>query len=140
MRDVRKQIVKGLKAAIDAKATGLTVYTKIPKGDATNPISYPYIYLTNIIDSENGPKNQFMYNYDLDIEVVYKNLLDKVAMWDTVDKIKQIINNCEPFTIDDNFKIMAMVLIDTDETEDLVDSQDVDVTRIRVNLDIEDNN
>jgi hypothetical protein len=140
MRDVRKQLVIGLITAINAKATGLTVYTKIPKGDASNPISYPYIFIAEIFDTEDGPKNKFMYQYEVTLQVVYKDLTSKLDMWTTVDLIKQIINNDSPFTLTDNFKIMEAILIDTDETEDLVDSQDVDTTIIRINFMIEDNN
>lgn len=135
MRDVRTQLVTGLKTAIDAKATGLTFYTKVPKG-----VTYPFINVTEIIDLENGPKNQFMYSYDVSLELVYKDLTDKTAMWAAVDKVKQIINNDSPFTITGNFKIMDMTLIDTTETEDLLNSQEVDTATIRVNFNIEDNN
>jgi hypothetical protein len=135
MKDCRTQLITGLKTAIDAKSTGLTFYTKVPKS-----VVYPFINITEIIDSENGPKNQFMYSYDVSIELVYKDLTDKAAMWTEVDKVKQIINNDSPFTITGSFIIMDMTLIDTTETEDLLNSQEVDVTTIRVNFNIEDNN
>lgn len=140
MKDVRKQLSVGLIAAIDAKATGLTVYTKIPKGDSSNPMSYPYIYIAEIFDIEDGPKNGFMYQYEVTLQIVYKDLTSKLAMWTTVDLIKQIINNDSPFTLTDNFVIMEATLISTDETADLIGSQEVDTTIIRINFMIEDNN
>ena len=140
MKDVRKQLSIGLITAINAKSTGLTVYTKIPKGDALNPISYPFIYISEIYDYEDGPKNQFMYQYEVVLEVVYKDLNSKIAMWTTVDKIKQTINNNSPFTLTDNFKIMESTLISTEETETLINSQEVSTTIIRMNFQIEDNN
>jgi citrate lyase synthetase len=135
MRGCRTQLVTGLITAINAKATGLTVYTKVPKS-----VVYPYLYLTEIIDIENGSKNQFMYDYDMSLELVYKDLTDKTAMWTAVDLIKQIITNREPFSITGGFNIMAMTLVDTTEAEDLLNSQEVDTTTIRVNFDIQDNN
>jgi len=135
MRDCKTELITGLKTAIDAKSTGLTFYTKVPKG-----ISYPFIYATDIFDIEDGPKNQFMYQYEVSLEVVYKDLTDKTAMWSTVNSIKEIINNCVPFSIGGNFNIMSMTLIETTEGEDLIDSQEVDTTIIRVNFKIEDNN
>lgn len=135
MRDVRKQLAIGLKTAIDAKATGLTFYTKVPKSAV-----YPYIYVAEMFDIENGSKQQFIYEYEVTLQIVYKDLTDKSDMWETVDSIKQIINNNSPFTLTDNFKIMEATLIDTDETIDLVDSQEVDTTIIRINFMIEDNN
>jgi hypothetical protein len=140
MKDCRTPLVTGLITAIAAKATGLTPYTKVPKGDFNNPIAYPFYYITNITDIEDGPKNQFMYSYDLDIEVVFADLTTKETMWTAVNSIKEIINNCVPFTITGGFEIMSMTLISTDETEDLLNSQDVDTTIIRVNFQIEDNN
>lgn len=140
MKDVRTQLVTALIVAITAKATGLTAYTKIPKGDSSNPIVFPFIYIADITDTEDGPKNQFMYSYDMDLEIVYSGLTDKAAMWTAVDKIKQIINNNVPFALTGNFSIMEMTLIDTTETEDLLNSIDVDTTTIRVNFLIEDNN
>lgn len=135
MNDARKQLIIGLKAAIDAKATGLTVYTKVPKS-----ASYPFIYIAEIYDTEDGPKNQFMYQYDVTIQLVYKDLTDKSDMWDDVSTIKELITNRSPFAITGGFSIMDATLIDTDETTDLMDSQEVDTTIIRVNFQIEDNN
>jgi len=135
MRDCRTELITALKTAIDAKSTGLTFYTKVPKG-----VTYPFIHVTEIIDSENGSKQQFMYSYDVSIELVYKDLTDKTAMWSNIDKVKQIITNVTPFAIGGGFNIMAATLIDTSETEDLLNSQEVDVAIIRVNFEIEDQN
>ena len=140
MKDCRTELVTALIVAINAKATGLTPYTKVPKGDAANPILYPFIYITDISDVENGPKNQFFYDYDLSIEIVYKNLTDKAAMWATVNSIKEIFCNDSPFDLTGGFEIMQALLIDTTETEDLLNSQDVDTTTIRINFQIEDKN
>lgn len=135
MRDCKTQLVTAFITAINAKSTGLTVYTKVPKS-----VVYPYLYLTEIIDIENGNKNQFMYSYDMSLELVYKDLTDKTAMWTATDKIKQIINNDVPFSLTGGFAIMEMTLVDTTEAEDLLNSQEVDTTTIRVKFDIEDNN
>ena len=117
------------------EATGLTFYTKIPKG-----VVYPYIYVAEIFDIEDGPKGTFMYQYEVTLQVVYSDVTDKTAMWTAVDKIKQIIVEGVPFAITGNFEIMEVTLIDTDETIDLVDSMEVDTTIIRMNFMIQDNN
>jgi len=135
MKDCRTSLVTALITAIDTQSTGLTVYTKVPKS-----VSYPYIYITEIIDTEDGPKNIYIYNYDVSLELVYKDLTDKSAMWAAVDLIKQIITNRTPFALTGGFYIMQATLIDTTEAEDLLNSQEVDTTTIRVNFMIEDNN
>ena len=135
MKDCRDELIVGLKTAVDGKSTGLTFYTKIPKG-----VSYPYIWVAEIFAIEDGPKGTFMYQYEVTLHITYDDITDKAAMWVAVDKIKQIINNDVPFSLTGNFAIMEATLIDTDETEDLVNSQDVDTTIIRINFMIEDNN
>jgi len=140
MRDCRTSLITALITAINGQSTGLTVYTKIPKGDFSNPINYPFIFISNITDTEDGTKRQFMYNYELDLEIVYKDVTDKVAMWTTADKIKQIFCNDSPFSLTGGFEIMQSLLVDTTETEDLMNSQDVDVITIKLRFEIEDKN
>lgn len=135
MKDVRKQLAIALVAAIKAAIPGRNVYTKVPKG-----VTYPYIFIAAMYDIEDGPKNQFFYQYDTIIEVVYENVDAKDDMWDDVNAIKGLINNDVPFSLTDNFSIMQATLIETDETEDLINSLSVDITDIRVNFEIEDNN
>lgn len=135
MKDARTSLITALKTAVDAKSTGLTFYTKVPKD-----VSYPYIWVAEIFDTEDGDKSTFMYQYEITLHITYSNITDKTAMWTAVDKIKQIINNNVPFSLTGNFAIMECTLIDTDEIEDLVDSMDVDTTIIRINFMIQDNN
>jgi hypothetical protein len=140
MRDCRTSLITALITAINGQSTGLTAYTKIPKGDFSNPISYPFYHITNITDVEDGPKAQFMYSYELDIETVYANLTDKAVMWGVADSIKQLFCNGSPFALTGGFDIMQALLIDTVETEDLLNSQEVDTTTIRMRFEIQDNN
>jgi hypothetical protein len=140
MRDCRTSLITALITAISGQSTGLTAYTKIPKGDLSNPISYPFFYITNIADVENGPKTQFMYDYELDIEIVYADVTDKSVMWGVADSIKQLFCNGSPFALTGGFSIMQALLVDTVETEDLLNSQEVDTITIRMRFEIQDNN
>lgn len=142
MRDARKEIVSGLITAINAKLSGITVYTKVPKAVDNNAVlaSYPYIYIAEIYQDETGPKNRFFYNYDILIQVVYKDLTSKVSLWTTVNSILEIVNNNVPFSLSNDFEIMEMTLISNSETEILTDTGILDIGLIRIMVKVEDNN
>ena len=140
MKDCRKQLVKALITAINSVSDGVKVYTKVPKGDAGNQVVFPYIYITEITDTEDGPKNKFHYSYSVSIEIVYAALFDKVAIWEMANKIKGLFNICKPFEMEDSFEIMQAAIEGSNEREDLMGSTDVDVLTVRILFLIEEPN
>ena len=56
MKDARKQIVKALIDAIAVKIPGITCFTIKPKVVDGGNASYPYIYISDIYQLENGQK------------------------------------------------------------------------------------
>ncbi len=133
MRDGRKQIVKSLITALSG--VGVTVFTKVPK-DTT----YPYIHISEIYQDEDGPKNSFFYNYDILIQVVYKDLDSKVNLWNTVNSILGIIKNDASLTLTDDFEVMETTLISNSETEIMTDTGILDIGLIRILIKVEDKN
>ena len=141
MKDCRKELIKALITALKtALGTSIKIYTKVPKGDFSNPVAFPFVYITDIEDSEDGTKSQFIYDYRLTIEIVYSGLSDKAVIWETANKVKGIFNNCVPFALGDDLQIMKTEMTGTSESEDLIGSMEVDVIRVGVNFTIEDNN
>ena len=140
MKDCRKYLLRALISSINGLSTGLIVYSKVPRGDSNNVVQFPYMYITEITDSENGPKNEFHYEYSVTIEIVYAGLNDRTTIWDMADKVKGIINNNVPFLLGGGFEIMQATIGTTNEREDLLGSTDVDVMSININFLIEDNN
>ena len=136
MKDVRKYLVKGLIDKL-ATVTSLNVYTKIPKGDVSNPINYPFIHIADIRDNDNGDKSNFIYHYNVTLEIVYANLLSKLDLWATIDDVKEIITKCPPFYLDGGFKLMSMVLVDVSENETLINSEELDTAIIELEFIVE---
>jgi hypothetical protein len=137
MRDVRKQLIKGLIGAINTKIPGRTVYTQIPKGDYSDPITYPYIWISDIFQDEDGPKNGYMYNLDVLVQIVYSNASSLIPLWDDQDKVLQIIDNGNKFALDDGFEIMDMTLISSDSDEELTNTEKLNIGLVRINFMIE---
>lgn len=140
MRDARKQIVLALITAINAAASGITVYTKVPKGVDGNAalVTYPYIHISEIYQDENGPKNSYFYNYEVLVQVVYKDLHSKVSLWNTVNNILGIVKNDASLTLTDNFETMETRLVSNSETEILTDTGLLDIGLIRIEIVVED--
>jgi hypothetical protein len=133
MRDARKQIVSALITALSE--VGVTVYTKVPKDTA-----YPYIHISEIYQDENGPKNSFFYNYDILIQVVYKDLDSKVSLWNTVNSVLAIVKNDASLSLADDFEVMETTLISNSETEIMTDTGILDIGLIRILIKVEDKN
>lgn len=133
MRDCRKQLVKGLVTAINNVLSGISVYTIVPKN-----VTYPYIYISDIYQNESGPKTSYFYDYDVLVQVVYKDLTSKTNIYNSVNSILSIINNGTPFTLTDNFKIYSCELLSNNDTQILTDTGILDVGLIRIGFLIED--
>lgn len=112
MKGLHVILLKALVPAI-ATATGRTVYTRAPKDTAT----YPYIYISDYYQEENGPKNSYQYEVDLLIQVLHKDQTSLTAFYDDIDDILGIINNAVPFALDSPYTVMDCRLNNTSTTE-----------------------
>ena len=106
MKDLRSILIKALVAKLKTE-TSIGVYTRMPKGAE---ITYPYVWIGDIYDKEIGPKTSFMYEYDVQVMTVYKDLNDLAPLFATLDKVKGVINNAVPFTLDNPYKILSCEL------------------------------
>jgi|GEM_PF-2162355 len=134
MRDARKQLVTALIADIKTRIPGAQVYTKVPKKKA-----YPYIWISDIYQDEDGPKNSYQYNYDVLIQVVYKGESDPSDRYDNQNAILGMVDNASGFALTDDFSIMKTSLISNSESTDLkTDSGILDIGLIRLGFLIQD--
>jgi len=131
MKDARTALVTGLYGALTT-ACDVTVYSRMPKSTS---IVYPYVHIGDIYVEEVGPKDSFQYNFDVLIEIVYKNQTSLTDFYDEIDNVKSVINNNVPFTIGSNFAIMEATLISDSSTEfEDGDGSILNVAAIRVNF------
>ena len=135
MRDARKQIVAGLIALINAKISGVTVYTIVPKTAA-----YPYIYISDIYQTDESSKNEKHYDYETLIQVVYKDIVSKVDLWSKMNSVVSIINTRKDLVLTDNFTCEYLHLLQASEEEVLTDTGRLHIGLIRFKIVITDKN
>lgn len=140
MRDCRYQIVKALITKINEVLPNLEVYTAAPKPVNNNGVKleYPYIYISDINQDEDGPKAHFYYSYTLLIQVVHKDEASKVDQWSNVGKVVGLINNGEDLDLDDDFEVMDFTLESNTEQEIQTDTGVLSIGLIRCKMNIED--
>jgi len=136
MKDVTKQVVKAMITKIGTLISGRTVYTQLPKSDSASMVTYPYIYLSDFYQTEDGPKNSYWYRFEMLVQIVYKDVESRLNLWSDKDYIMQIINNTTPFTIDDGFVIESCELLSSTETDILTDTGLLSIGLIRINFKI----
>ena len=137
MKDARKQIVKALIDAIAVKIPGITCFTIKPKVVDGGNASYPYIYISDIYQLENGQKTNFMYNYEVLIQIVHKELNTKLNLYSQMSEVVAIIANKRDISLGTEFNLMQIRLVSSSESEILTDTGTLHLGLVRFSLDIE---
>ena len=130
MNDVRSVLITGLKAAL-ATATGRKVYGDTPIQLEGTKV-FPRIDITDILVTEEGPKNAYHYTANVLIEIVHKQLTSMATMHNDLNNALSIVNNAVPFTLTGGYSIMDCRLNTSTTTSASVDKQLVDVGLIRL--------
>jgi len=134
MKDVRNILLTALVPALKL-ATGKNVYTRIPK--AANVV-YPYIYISDIYQSESGPKTSYQYELDVLVQVVYQDVEDLGAMFTDIDNVLSIVNNgANLLTLTNPYKVMSCELNSSTTTEFQTETGTQNVGLIRMLYNIE---
>lgn len=129
MKDVRNILLTGLVPAL-ATATGLNVYTRIPK--AAN-VTYPYVYISDIYQEEIGSKTEFVYQLDVLVQIVYQDVDSLTGLFGKMDNVLSIINNgVAPFALTSPYKIEECSLNSSTTTEFQTDTGTQNVGLIRI--------
>ena len=138
MRDCRGNIVISLIPVIEAKLPGYPVRTKINKSNTGDSVTYPYVYISDIFQTEEGSKSFPIYVVDLLIQVVHDDLTDLSSLWADQNAIAEIIQNKRDLILSNNFKLMSIELGQISETEIETDTGIMNIGLIRMLLKVED--
>jgi len=134
MKDVRNILLTALVPALKL-ATGRNVYTRIPK--AANVV-YPYIYVSDIYQSEFGPKTNYQYELDVLVQVVYQDVEDLGVMFTDIDNVLSIVNNgANLLALASPYKVMSCELGSSTTTEFQTETGTENVGLIRILYNIE---
>jgi hypothetical protein len=124
-------IITGLRSAIITKIPGRNVLT-VPAKDT----EYPYVYLSQPYMYENGPKSSFIYEVEMLLQVIHKDLTSIKPLLDDMQKIHEIIKNGADITVA-QYKVLAVELINSTQTVELLESGRLDIGLIRINIIVE---
>lgn len=122
-------ILTGLRSAILSKIPTRNVYTIPPK-----ELVYPYIWLSQPFTEEIGSKKGFIYRTEILIQVIHKDLSSLTPILTDMQKVHEIINNGADISVT-GYTVIEMNLINTNRTEELLDSGRLDIGLIRIRID-----
>ena len=140
MKSCKKELLTALVAAIKTALPAMTVRTKMIDADTATNAAYPYIYISDVFQTENGPKDQYFYSVELLIQVVYKDVTSLNDLYTTQNAVLGIFNNPKPFSLTGNFEIMENNLVNSNDAEVKIDTGTLNIGLIRMNFDILDKN
>lgn len=134
MKDLHQILLKGLVPALTT-ATGKTVLSRIPKAKAQ---TYPYIYISDIYQEEEGPKTDYRYKLDVLVQVVYMDANSLSGLFTDMDNVLSIVKNgVSPFNLDSPYKIVECSLMSSTTTEFQTETGTENVGIIRLLFTIE---
>ncbi|PNX45902.1 MAG: hypothetical protein BV456_13005 [Thermoplasmata archaeon M8B2D] len=138
MRNCKKELLTGLIAELKTALPGFTIRTKLNDFDASDNSAYPYVYVGEIYQNEDGPKNWYRYPVELLVQVVYKDITSLIDFYSTQNAVLGILDHPKPFTLTNNFEIIETELINSNDTEIKIDSGILNVGLIRIRFTIWD--
>jgi hypothetical protein len=138
MRNCKTEILTALVAALKTALPTISVTTKKNWFEDDSNTAYPYIYIGEVNQTEDGAKNFFRYNVEMLIHVVYKDIIDLGAMYTTQNAVLGLIVPGKSLTLTNNFEIIETQLLSSNDIEVQVDAGILNVGLIRVRYDIWD--
>lgn len=121
-------IMTGLSSAIATKIPGRTV-TEIP----TKDLAYPYIWLSQPFVQEIGPKPYFMYEVEILLQIVHKNLDKMTNLQTDMNSVLDIIKNGSDITAT-GYTVIAVELISANQTTEMTDSGRLEIGLVRMKI------
>jgi len=106
MRNCKKEILTALVSALTTAMPTMIIRTKLNDFDLSDNTAYPYIYLGEVYQTEDGPKNWYRYSVEILIHVVYKDVTSLNDLYTSQNSVLGILNNPKPFTLTNNFEII----------------------------------
>lgn len=138
MRNCKKELLTALVAKVKTAIPGMIVRTKLNDFDISNNSGYPYIYIGDVYQNEEGTKIQYIYPLEVLIQVVYKDATSLTDLYTSQNAILGILIHPKPFGLTNNFEIMETILLNSNDSEIKIDSGTLNIGLIRIRFLIED--
>jgi len=138
MRNCKYELLLAFVAALKSALPTMIIRTKLNDFDTSDNSAYPYIYIGEIYQNEDGPKNFYRYPVELLLQVVYKDVSSLVNLYTTQNTVLGLINHPKPFALTNNFEIIETELLSSNDAEIKIDSGTLNIGLIRIRFTIWD--
>lgn len=138
MRSCKKELLTALVTAIKTALPTMIVRTKLNDFDTSDDTAYPYIYIGNVYQTETGPKTFYIYDVEVEAQVVYKDVTSLTDLYATQNSVLGILTKETPFALTNNFEIIETTLINSNDVEIKIETGTLNIGLIRIRFRIED--
>lgn len=138
MRNCKRELLTALVAKLKLAMPTMTIRTKINDFDISDNSAYPYVYISDLYQLENGPKNYHSYELEVLIQVVYKDQTSLIDLYNSQNSVLGLFEIPESLILTNNFKVQETVLLSSTDTEIKIDTGTLNIGLIRVRYTIED--
>lgn len=138
MRNCKKELLTSLVSAIKTALTTMIVRTKLNDFDTSDNSAYPYIYIGNVYQTETGPKTFYIYDVEVEVQVVYKDVTSLTDLYTTQNSVLGILTKETPFALTNNFEIIETAMINSNDVEIKIETGTLNIGLIRIRFRIED--
>ena len=138
MRNCKNELLTAFIAKIKTAIPAMTVRTKLNDFDTSDNSAYPYIYIGDVYQTEDGPKNFYRYPVEMLVQIVYKDITDLGDLYTAQNSVLGLLNNPKPFTLTNNFEIIETELLSSNDAEIKIDSGTLNIGLIRIRFNIWD--
>ena len=138
MRNCKKELLTALVASLKTAMPTMIIRTKLNDFDLSDNTAYPYIYISEVYQSQDGPKNWFRYPVECLVQVVYKDVTGLTDLYTSQNSVLGLLTKPETLTLTNNFKVMNTELLSSNDTEIKIDSGTLNIGLIRIRFTIED--
>jgi hypothetical protein len=115
-----------------------TIRTKLNDFDASDNTAYPYIYIGEVYQNEDGPKNYYRYPVEILLQIVYKDQTSLTPLYGTQNTVLGLLTGPFDLTLTNNFQLLDTELIMSNDSEIKIDSGTLNIGMIRIRFTIWD--
>lgn len=138
MRNCKKELLTAFIADLKTAMPTMNIRTKLNDFDMSDNSAYPYIYIGDVYQNEDGPKNFYRYPVEMLLQIVYKDQSGLTNLYATQNSVLSTLDNPKPFTLTNNFEIIETELLSSNDTEIKIDSGVLNIGLIRIRFTIWD--
>lgn len=138
MRNCKKELLTAFVLALKTAMPTTIIRTKLNDFDLSDNSAYPYIYICEVYQNEDGPKNFYRYPVEVLVQIVYKDLSSLDSLYTKQNSVLGLLTHPKSLTLTNNFELIETELLSSNDTEIKIDSGTLNIGLIRIRFTIWD--